>query len=262
MQDRAIAQLEASKHRSAEMRENSHNYLLRGIIRRGECGLSYGGRASTARGKKYRYYTCASNRSIRGPASSSHPAPNINADRLEEEVWVNVRAFLADPGETLRRVREQRNAGGRGELEGRLAAKQKEQVKVETEIDNLLDSIAHGVSAHRVGPQIAAREQRIEYLSQRIEEIEGEIAHFEAEEERAESAEAWLMTLRDRLAEIEEDAPEAYLERRELVKLLVKSVTVESDGSVQVCYRFGPPPTVQRDDGDDLVVSSRRNSLE
>jgi hypothetical protein len=53
------------------------------------------------------------------------------------------------------------------------------------------------------------------------------------------------MTLRDRVEEIEEDTPEAYAKRRELVKLLVERIVVGRDEngrtSVRITYRFGPP---------------------
>ena len=61
----------------------------------------------------------------------------------------------------------------------------------------------------------------------------------------AESTETWLMTLRKRAAEIEEDTDEAFEKRHQLVKLLAERIVVghDEDGNTQVriTYRFGSP---------------------
>ena len=58
------------------------------------------------------------------------------------------------------------------------------------------------------------------------------------------NTEAWLMALRKNLSEVEQDTEEAYLKRRELVKLLVEKITVDRDedvrAKVDITYRFGP----------------------
>ena len=58
-------------------------------------------------------------------------------------------------------------------------------------------------------------------------------------------SEAWLLTLRERVSEVEGDTPEAYRKRRELVKLLVEQITTSRDEDgrtqIEVRYRFGPP---------------------
>jgi hypothetical protein len=58
----------------------------------------------------------------------------------------------------------------------------------------------------------------------------------------AQTTEAWLLTLRERVEEVEEDTSEALAKRRELVKLLVEQIKVDrtEDGHTQVhiTYRF------------------------
>lgn len=60
------------------------------------------------------------------------------------------------------------------------------------------------------------------------------------------------MTLRSRLAEIEEDTEEAFEKRRQLVKFLVAGVTAgrDEDGGldVRITYRFGPPEPTHEED--------------
>jgi hypothetical protein len=66
------------------------------------------------------------------------------------------------------------------------------------------------------------------------------------------STEAWLMSLRKNLSEVEQDTEEAYLHRRELVKLLVEKISADRDedgrAKVDITYRFGPPT------GEDVLV--------
>jgi hypothetical protein len=61
------------------------------------------------------------------------------------------------------------------------------------------------------------------------------------------NTEAWLMALRKNLSEVERDTEEAYLHRRELVKLLVEKITADRDedgrAKVDITYRFGPVET-------------------
>lgn len=72
----------------------------------------------------------------------------------------------------------------------------------------------------------------------------------------AQKVRAWLLTLGDRVEEVEEDTPEAHQKRRQLVKLLVSGVTAgwDADGrvDVRITYRFGPPEVPNR--GDMVAV--------
>jgi hypothetical protein len=68
----------------------------------------------------------------------------------------------------------------------------------------------------------------------------------------AANAEAWLLTLRERLSEVEEDNEVAFEKRRTLVKLLVDGITAgrDEDGNidVRITYRFGPPEPAREED--------------
>ena len=61
----------------------------------------------------------------------------------------------------------------------------------------------------------------------------------------AENTEAWLLTLKKNLKNVEQDTEEAFESRRELAKLLVERIVVgrneEGRPKVEVTYRFGPP---------------------
>ena len=76
------------------------------------------------------------------------------------------------------------------------------------------------------------------------------------------NAEAWLLTLCERIAEVDEGTEEAFEYRRELAKLLVEKVTAgrDQDGhiTVHITYRFVPPG--ETDPDEDEFVSGVKNS--
>jgi hypothetical protein len=77
----------------------------------------------------------------------------------------------------------------------------------------------------------------------------------------ARSTEAWLLTLRERLAEIEENTPEAFAKRRRLVGLFVEGIALgrneNGQTSVEITYRFGPPESPSEEDG---LVAGEQNT--
>jgi hypothetical protein len=76
----------------------------------------------------------------------------------------------------------------------------------------------------------------------------------------AESTEAWLVSLRENLSEVEQDTEEAFANRRTLVKLLVEQIIVSRDETegrprVDITYRFGPPALQEADSADGVQNS-------
>ncbi len=73
-----------------------------------------------------------------------------------------------------------------------------------------------------------------------------ELSQEHEHQELTEAAHAWLAAFRERMAEVEEDTEEAFQVRRQLVKLLVQSITLgkkHEDGGIEarLTYRFEPP---------------------
>ncbi len=64
------------------------------------------------------------------------------------------------------------------------------------------------------------------------------------------------------MEEIEEDTPEAFLKRQQLVRLMVEEITLgkgeDGETTVEITYRFGPPDGTT--DGKHGVVSNVQNS--
>jgi hypothetical protein len=189
-----------------------------------------------------------------------HRALNIPAGWLESLVWTDVRAFLANPGEVLERVRERMaNEDNHAELEERHDSLKRRLAEAEGELDRLLNLYATGeIDAGWLTTHVRDREGRIEHLKLLIASVESDIASRVQDQLAAEQTETWLRTLADNLAEVEGDSIEAFQKRRELVEILVEKITADRDedgrARINVTYRFGPPP-------DDSIVSSVRDSV-
>jgi hypothetical protein len=93
---------------------------------------------------------------------------------------------------------------------------------------------------------LADVKNQVENLKLLISSVEADLAKKHENKMVAENTEAWLMSLRENLSEVEQDTEEAFKNCRTLVKLLVERITVgrdEAEGRprVDITYRFGPP---------------------
>jgi site-specific DNA recombinase len=247
VQEQAKAALAEGKRRTYQ-REGSRKYLLAGLVKCAICGYGCSGHASTSKGKRRSYYTCITNFRAKVPQGGPHGAPYVKAEWLEEEVWSDVRQFLENPGEVLDRVRTQI------ESNDRIEQLEFEHERLERELADLSDERLAYLRQHARGA-IESEEELDTLLADvrgrtgntrlLLENVEVTLENRRERRKLADSAAAWLATLRERLSEVEEDTEAAYLERRQLVKLLVANITVGryADGKphVQVTYRFGPP---------------------
>jgi hypothetical protein len=100
--------------------------------------------------------------------------------------------------------------------------------------------------------------------------VEADLSQEREHKELAETTHSWLLTLRQRVAEVEENTEEAYLARRQVVKLLVAGITAgrrDEDGSteVRITYRFDPPEKVgwgsPRPEPEDTFVNAVPHSM-
>jgi hypothetical protein len=95
--------------------------------------------------------------------------------------------------------------------------------------------------------------------------VEVELSQKRAHQGLTQAAHAWLVALRERIAEVEEDTEEAFRARRQIVKLLVQSITVgkkheDGDIEVRITYRFGPPSSPPGEyGGGDLSMAGLKN---
>jgi hypothetical protein len=136
-------------------------------------------------------------------------------------------------------MRQRNLRRGHADLATRLAAKHKER-------DRWLHLYTQShISEEELELHLADVGTQLDNLRLLLSSVESDLAAKHEEVELAESTEAWLLTLRERLSEVEEDTEEAFERRRQLVKLLVAGITAGKDEEgrpdVRITYRFGPP---------------------
>jgi Asp-tRNA(Asn)/Glu-tRNA(Gln) amidotransferase A subunit family amidase len=95
-----------------------------------------------------------------------------------------------------------------------------------------------------------------------IEATEADLSQLRDRAELADTAYTWLTMLRERVEEIEEDTPEAFSKRQQLIRLLVDGISVGTgeggESTVEVTYRFGPPEEVT--EGEYAFAGNVQNS--
>jgi site-specific DNA recombinase len=242
------AQITLTENKRYPHRKNNRKYLLAGLVTCAVCGSLCGGHPTTRKGKKYFYYTCRAGRTNNFGRGRLHKVSYVTASWLEETVWADVRRFLENPGEVLERVQEQLGEDDatdeletrREELGRRLAAKQAEK-------DRYIHLYAQRhLSEAELEMHLADLKNQTDNLRLLLASVEADLSQEREHQELSATTHAWLVTLRERMAEVEEDTEEAFRVRRQLVKLLVQSSAVgqrREDGSIEVriTYRFGPP---------------------
>ncbi|MEO8593053.1 MAG: recombinase family protein [Candidatus Solibacter sp.] len=225
-----------------------NQYLLRGLIKCGLCGLTYVGvAANRPNGKREFYYRCngAHTPSVYSKTGRCQ-AKSVRGDQLEHQVWADVESFLRDPEPVLQQLHARLESDAKGSdqtrkqitrLEGLLAQKATERSRVvglyrrgrltDADLDAQIDEIGKEETA----------------LEAQIAELGGRIAAADSIAGNINSAQALLAQLRKRL-----DEPVAWEQKRRLIEVLVASVRVDTveDGGVKqtrttVTYRFSEP---------------------
>jgi hypothetical protein len=150
------------------------------------------------------------------PAWSRPPRPRPLARR---DVWADVRRFLENPGEVIERIQAQLESDDEtaeleerhADLASRLAAKHRER-------DRWLHLYAQGhISEGELEIHLADLRNLIDNLKLLLSSVESDLQRRREEVKLASNAQAWLLTLRERLSEVEEDTEEAFEKRRALV---------------------------------------------
>lgn len=263
LREKALARLGENKRYSGG--RSGRSYLLRGLLRCETCGTVYVGATKTnAAKKRYHYYNCRGRLSAYQDKRKAEPGcPGVQASWIEDLVWDDVRRFLYNPGEVLERLREQQAGDHHSEdLEARRESLAKRLTAKQTEKDRYVRLYARGeiLDAEELETYLADVRNQVENLKLLISSVEADLAREEEDRGVAASTEAWLITLRENLEEVEADTQEASDKRRELVRLLIEEIVVgrteEGKPKVDITYRFGPPAA----ESSEACVFGKQNS--
>jgi site-specific DNA recombinase len=116
-----------NKNKTNSLRGSKRLYLLRGLIKCGECGLAYVGDGSQTR--NYSYYRCTGTRNVNKTLDKPCQATSLRAEMAEKIVWNDVKKLIKNPGDLIQKLTE------------RLKNKKKEQKPVEEELNSIQEQI-------------------------------------------------------------------------------------------------------------------------
>jgi site-specific DNA recombinase len=152
----------------------------------------------------------------------------MSAAWVEDLVWDDVKQFVTNPGETLESIREQLRGDTTraAELEARRKDLSTRLADKHSERDRYIQLYAQGhIAETELETYLADLKNQISNLKLLLEATEAECAESSASAEIANTTSAWLAKLAKRAEEVEEDTPEAFLKRQQLVRLLVDRIT-------------------------------------
>ena len=231
-------QLEENRQRARQYQRGA-SYLLQGLLVCADCHYAYCSKPVTvkaANGKKrhYAYYRCSGTDAYRFGRERICTNQQIRTDILEEVVWNEVTALLAEPHriekEYQRRLSSQKNK------DKDMAAIEVQRSKVKKGITRLIDGYADGLIEKE------EFEPRIKNLRQRLTELESQAQMLQNEL----NAQTELRLVITRLEEFAKKVKDGlsnidWSTKRELIRTLVKRVEIGKE-EVKVVFRITPDP--------------------
>ncbi|MZP31344.1 recombinase family protein, partial [Heliobacterium undosum] len=222
------AQTSLQNNQIEATRNAKREYLLRGLIKCGMCGLTYTGTAYKGPKDALKaYYVCNGKISYRGKYSGKCASKNLPMEEIELTVWKDCVRFINDPGETLaevaagmevRKSEKENYSAEKSMIEQAIAAKDQEKQPI---LDLYRRNI---ISSSDVEKQFSKIAQETKHLRQRLKELDKLIASEDNLVSQFASAEELLRVLRDKLAN--EDTFET---RRQIVTSLVDRIEVSTE---------------------------------
>jgi len=226
-------------------RNAKHDYLLRGLMKCGICGLTYIGTSyHRANGAEGRYYVCNGKHSDRTKYLRGEPCPSKSlGGGIEEMVWADIDGFLRNPGDVLVELAQEREsqsestsllAEEKGELERVLSGKA-------TERELILDLYRR----RTIGA--ADLDRQLQKIASEEQELKARVTMLRSQTDQSEQATQSLTSAAELLSELSRrlDGPLPWDAKRRLVEMLVDSIKVETKADngrktaeVMVKYRF------------------------
>ena len=231
----AQVQAKLDANQQTALRNTRHEYLLRALVSCGACRLSCGVRQT---GAGYRYYLCHGRTDpLRVAQGQRCTARYIPADQLDELVWADLCALLADPAQVTRALARARGGAWLPqELHARQAAIRQALSQLNRQQQRLLDAYL----AEVIG--LAELERKRDELDRRQATLTAQQRQLDAAAEQrlelqavTDGIEAFCQTIRAGLATA------TFPQRRQLVELLIDRVVV-TDDQVEIRYVLPTSP--------------------
>lgn len=209
------------------MRNSKHPYLLRGLIKCGECGLSYGGAYYSGPGGKPKYYyVCGGKTAYRGPKQGKCKSKNVPRDWIEEIVWNNIIDFINNPGDAMKelassmKIRKSRCK----EYEGDKSMVIENIKEKESEKQSILDLYRKKlIGSLDVEQQLQKISREKSLLEQRVENLDKQILVETSFAQNFDTAEDLLCELKEKISgELTVEA------KKEIINILVDEIIVNT----------------------------------
>lgn len=251
----AVAAQVAENRQRRRQQKSGARHLLQGLTVCGRCGYAFHGHARAkpaGRPGQFRYYRCGGRNDDAVPTGTRCRVRALCADVLEEAVWQDVRALLAQPQKIEEEYQRRLEA-----KPGQAASRGIEPLtriieKVKRSIGRLVDLYSEGLL------EKAELEPRLQAAKERLARLEGEAQTQQAELAQQAELRLALSRLQDFAKQVEQGLADAdWATRREVIRALVKQVEI-TDEAVRIVYRVAPVPFVERPTGGDLQDCPRR----
>ncbi len=225
----AAVQTRLRQNQATASRNAQRPYLLRGLLRCGECGGSLHG--WYAKRNQQRYYRCGRNarKQIRVDGSGLCTAKLVRADTLEATVWDRMVALLQDPDQLQAELtrRQESASPTRHALDQDRRTILQRLNAITREEDRLVDGFAQGVVPEPVmRRKMDALTTERQSLQVRQGDVERQRAALAVDTQRLQAATTFAAEVAQGLAAL--DAPG----QAKLVQLLVVDITVTGTSAV------------------------------
>jgi len=238
------------EHQLKGLMHKKRDYLLSGIIKCGNCGLTYIGTAfknNSSKGGVIPYYLCNGKQSYKGPLERCK-SKNIPSDWIDQLIWGECLDFINHAEETIKIIME---SGQKNKIKVRDVTDEKNQILKAIESKGNEKQIILDLYRKQVINSADIEEQLIKItietasLEQRIRELDYIAAANEIPED-------YYKSIESRLAEFKEaikgEIP--FNIKREIVKAFVEKIVVISsenngklEANIDIYYRFSQVDT-------------------
>ncbi|MCJ7544417.1 MAG: recombinase family protein [Phycisphaerae bacterium] len=224
-------QLQENKQRH-RLAKQTPRYLLQGLVVCGQCEFALCGR----RVRNRWYYRCVGNVARRMTGQKVCGNHSVRGDLLEEAVWNDVKALLADPQRVWEEY-QRRLAPGTGQQAGSKPRDPQAMVRhVQRQIGRLIDAYSEGL----IGKEDF--EPRVRGARQRLAQLQAAAESLARQEDQQRQMRLVIGQLEAFSQQVSAGLKEAdWAMRRDLIRTLVKRIEVGPE-EVRVVYRVGVGP--------------------
>jgi len=213
------------KNQLEAMKNSKREYLLRGLIKCGTCGLTYHGTYYGKKGKEA-YYVCNGKRPYNGPLDGKCTSKNIPAEWIENLVWEDCVNFILNPKEAITKLAEsiEEKRARKENYEAEIKAVKNALQEKEKEKDSILELFRRKIiSINDVERQMQKITKEANELNLRFEELKEQAEVQTKSEEECNSAEELLQGLQSKIS-----GEVSFKDRREVVLTLIDKIVVDT----------------------------------